>query len=192
MADEQKQTESSTKPTTCLERIQQIDEKYTEQIYSMEIDNNMDLLLYLGEKCYRPICMMIYFVLISIYYLYKKEHLLHILKLIIHIGAVYLIAPILRSAIKRPKPKFKDTVKKQYTFAVNPEPYSMPCAEIMQSSNLAIFLILYLQNFSGVFLILSIMIGKIYYSQYYFFDTIASAILGVVICFSLYYSLMWL
>lgn len=184
-------TTSSIKPTSLLERIKEFDEMNSEKIHTMEMDEHTNIFLYLSEKFYRPICLIVYLVLVLIYYLIKKKNPFYILKPIIHFGVVHYVTPLLQSLIQRPKPKWKETIKKPHSLTAVAQQFSMPCEEVMQASNFAIFLLCSFGNFAGMFLIPLIMIGKIYYSYYYIFDTIVSAVLGAIISLFLYFGLFW-
>ena len=164
-----------------ISKIISFDKKYSEIIHKSEVNIILELLLFIAARLYNPECVTIYFIIMFYY-----TNLIFILKPLTHVIICLLITLIMKHIIKRIRPNLYNNIKRRYNLRDRETNCSMPSGDSMQAANFAIIFYCYYGKIFGFFLIIPVMISRIFFCCHYIMDTIVGVIIGFIVSFSLF------
>jgi membrane-associated phospholipid phosphatase len=164
-----------------ISKIIFFDKKYSEIIHKSEVNIILELLLFIAARLYNPECVTIYFIIMFYY-----TNLIFILKPLIHVIICLLITISLKHIIKRIRPNIYNNIKRRYNLRDRETNCSMPSGDSMQAANFAIIFYCYYGKIFGFFLIIPVMISRIFFCCHYIMDTIVGVLIGFIVSFSLF------
>ena len=164
-----------------ISKIISFDKKYSEIIHKSEVNIILELLLFIAARLYNPECVTIYFIIMFYY-----TNLIFILKPLTHVIICLLITLIMKHIIKRIRPNLYNNIKRRYNLRDRETNCSMPSGDSMQAANFAIIFYCYYGKIFGFFLIIPVMISRIFFCCHYIMDTIVGVLIGFIVSFSLF------
>ena len=164
-----------------ISKIIFFDKKYSEIIHKSEVNIILELLLFIAARLYNPECVTIYFIIMFYY-----TNLIFILKPLTHVIICLLITLIMKHIIKRIRPNLYNNIKRRYNLRDRETNCSMPSGDSMQAANFAIIFYCYYGKIFGFFLIIPVMISRIFFCCHYIMDTIVGVLIGFIVSFSLF------
>jgi len=172
---------SSSYINKIISKIIFFDKKYSEIIHKSEVNKILELLLFISARLYNPECVLIYF-LIMFYY----SNLTFILKPLTHVIICLIITISMKHYTKRIRPNLYDNIKRRYNVRDRETNCSMPSGDSMQAANFAIIFYFYYGKIFGFFLILPVMLSRIFFCCHYIMDTIVGVIIGFIVSLTLF------
>ena len=117
---------------------------------------------------------------------YSNSNFLFILKPLTHVIICLLITVLMKHYTKRIRPKLYENIKRRFNVRDREKNCSMPSGDSMQAANFSIIFYCYFGKIFGFFLIIPVMISRIFFCCHYIMDTIVGVIIGFSVSLCLF------
>lgn len=171
---------------SCLQKADALDKYYSDFIHKLEVNLFMEIIIYTFSRFYNPEFVVIYFVIMFLYYGLKYGDYYFIVKPLIHVLVSLIITLILKKLFNRPRPTLDEKIKRQFNCRSRENNGSMPSGDALQSGVFSMAMIYYCDFYWFLITIPLVMFARVFYYCHYICDTIAGAILGIIISMMMY------
>jgi membrane-associated phospholipid phosphatase len=171
----------SQNSSSFFSKITNFDKKYSEIIHKTEVNIITEFFLFISARLYNPECVLIYFIIMFYY-----SNFIFILKPLTHVIICLLITILMKHYTKRIRPKLYENIKRRFNVRDREKNCSMPSGDSMQAANFSIIFYCYFGKIFGFFLIIPVMISRIFFCCHYIMDTIVGVIIGFSVSLCLF------
>ena len=183
--------DSNKTNNNCIEYLDSLDKKLSNPLQTYTPKFPIECIFYCFARLFNVDTVIIYFVIILLYSIFKYKHGYLVLYPIVHVISGLLVSLILKKSIGRKRPELK-----VYRFFKIREKFndgSMPSGDSMQAGVFSAMIIMYFKSkfrYLAVLFMPIVMSGRVFFCCHYWFDTAVGALLGFTISVIDYYVIL--